>query len=120
MTFYFRKLEPQTLLNLFRKLVLYPNFALFFNIGEDEPRPRFFFQVSRLRENQKKGLHQKWNTFFPANSGEDPPKKRSLPNMEHFFRGNLRSDAHQSQIVRRDADEDHTQIIGGDTVKSLG
>ena len=24
-----------------------------------------FFQVSRLSEDQKKGLHQKWNTFFP-------------------------------------------------------
>ena len=24
-----------------------------------------FFQVSELSEDQKKGLHQKWNTFFP-------------------------------------------------------
>ena len=24
-----------------------------------------FFQVSKLREDQKIGLHQKWNTFFP-------------------------------------------------------
>ena len=34
--------------------------------------------------------------------------------------GDLRSDAHQSQIIGGDADEDHTQIIGGDTVKLLG
>ena len=38
--------------------------------------------------------------------------------MEHFFSPNLsrdlRSDAHQSQIIGGDADEDHTQIIGGD------
>ena len=44
--------------------------------------------------------------------------------MEHFFfpnsGGNLRSDAHQSQIIGGDADIDHTQIIGGDTIKLLG
>ena len=43
--------------------------------------------------------------------------------MEHFFSpnsiGDLRSDAHRSQIFGKDADEDHTQIIGGDTVKLL-
>ena len=37
--------------------------------------------------------------------------------MEHFFPPNssidLRSDAHQSQIIGGDADKDHTQIIGG-------
>ena len=37
--------------------------------------------------------------------------------MEHFFSrnlgGDLRSDAHQSQIIRGDADIDHTQIIRG-------
>ena len=39
----------------------------------------------------------------PPNSGED-----------------LRSDAHQSQSIGGDADEDHTHIIGGYTVKLLG
>ena len=38
--------------------------------------------------------------------------------MERFFPPNLgkdlRSDAHQSQIIGGDANEDHTQIIGGD------
>ena len=38
--------------------------------------------------------------------------------MEHFFSpnssGDLRLDAHRSQIFRGDADEDHTQIIGVD------
>ena len=38
--------------------------------------------------------------------------------MEHFFfpksSGDLRSDAHQRHIIAGDADEDHTQIIGGD------
>ena len=64
-----------------------------------------------------------WNTFFP-NSGEDQKKRRSLAKIERFFSPNsgkgLRSDAHQSQIIRGDADEDHTQIIWGDTVKLLG
>ena len=44
--------------------------------------------------------------------------------MEHFFSPNsitdLRSDAHQSQIIGGDAREDHTQIVGGYTVKLLG
>ena len=41
-----------------------------------------FVQVSKLSEDQKKGLLQNWSTF-PPNSGED--KKRSSPKMEHFF-----------------------------------
>ena len=55
-----------------------------------------FFQVSKLSEDQK---------------------KRSSPEMEHFFSPNsstdLRSDAHQSQITGGDAEEDHTQIAEG-------
>ena len=37
--------------------------------------------------------------------------------MKHFFSpnssGDLRLDSHQSQIIGGDADEDHTQMIGG-------
>ena len=33
--------------------------------------------------------------------------------------GDLHSDAHKSQIIGGDEDVDHTQIIGGDTVKLL-
>ena len=62
-----------------------------------------FFQMSKLSEDRKKRFHQKWNTFFSPSSSRD-----------------LRSDAHQSQIIGGDADEDHTQIVGGDTVKLLG
>ena len=41
--------------------------------------------------------------------------------MKHFFLStDLRSNAHQSQIIGGDADEDHTQIVGGCTVKLLG
>ena len=73
-----------------------------------------FFQMSKLSEDQKKGLHQKWNTF-PKPQGT--LKKRSLPEMEHLFSPNssrdLRSDAHQSQIIGGNADEYHTQIVGG-------
>ena len=51
-------------------------------------------------------------------------KKRSSLEMEYFFPPNsstdLRTDAHQSQIIGGDADEDHTQIVGGYTVKLLG
>ena len=53
----------------------------------------FFFPNSG--EDQKKGLHQKWKSFFPNSSGH------------------LRSDADQSQIIEGDADVDHTQTIGG-------
>ena len=62
-----------------------------------------FFQVSKLSEEQKKDLHQKWNIFSPNSSGD------------------LRSDAQQSQFIGGDADVDHTQInYWGDTVKLLG
>ena len=44
--------------------------------------------------------------------------------MEHFFSPNsstdLRSDAHQSQIIGGNASENHTQIVEGDKVKLLG
>ena len=68
----------------------------YFQHWGDEPRPRFF-QVSKLSEEQKKKqvFTKNGNLFFP-NSSTD-----------------LRSDAHQSQIIGGDADEDHTQIIGG-------
>ena len=53
-------------------------------------------------EDQKKGLHQKWNTFFPEFKYR--PALRFTPESNYW----------------RDADEDHTQIVGGDTVKLLG
>ena len=43
---------------------------------------------------------------------------------DHFLSANssrdLHSDAHQSQFIGGDADENHSQIIEGDTVKLLG
>ena len=51
-------------------------------------------------------------------------KKRSSPANGTLLSPNsstdLRSDAHQSQIIGGDADEDHTRIVGGYTVKLLG
>ena len=62
--------------------------------------------------------------FFQVRKLSEDQKKRPLPEMEHFFFPNLstdqHSDAHQSQIIGGDAHEDHTQIVGGDTVKLLG
>ena len=80
-------------------LQFYPNFALFstlrgMNLDHD------FVQVSKLREDQKKGLHQKWNTFFP----------------EFKWTLTLRCTP-ESNFFGGDADVDHTQTIGGDTVK---
>ena len=77
-------------------LQFYPNFALFSTLGGMN-LDQDFFQVSKLSEDQKKGLRQKWNTCFSR----------------------IYSDAHQSQIIGGNADEDHTQIVGGYTVKSL-
>ena len=67
---------------------------------------------------QKKVL-QNWNTFCP-NSGEDQ-KKRFSPKMELFFPPKFK----WTSKLRRtpasndwgDADVDHTQTNGGDTVK---
>ena len=58
--------------------------------------------------------------FFYPNSGEDQKKKVFTRNGTLFLSTDLRSDAHQSQIIGGDADEDHTQIVGGYTVKLLG
>ena len=62
--------------------------------------------------------------FFQESKLSEDQKKRSSPEMEHFFSPNsstdLRSDAYQSQIIREDAEENHTQIVGGYTVKLLG
>ena len=78
--------------------------------------------MSKLNEDQKKVFPQKWNTFFP-NSGKDHKKKVFSKNGTLFPRnssGHLRSDAHQSQISGGgDADVDHAQTIGEDTVKLL-
>ena len=62
------------------------------------------------------------NTYSP-NSGEDQ-KKRFKPNMEHFF-SRIQVDTYPQMHIRVKLlggmqDVDHTQTIGGDTVKLLG
>ena len=52
---------------------------------------------------KKKKIFTKHGTLFSSNS-----------------RGDLRSDAYRSQIIGGDADGDHSQIIGKETVKLLG
>ena len=95
----------------------------YFQHWGDEPRPRFFSgEQKKSEDQQKKGLHQKWNPFYP-NSGEDQTKKRSSPKNEHFFpriQVGICAQMHtRVKILGEDADVDHTQIIGGDTVKLL-
>ena len=102
-----------------------------------------FFQMSKLSEGQekrsapemkhlfpriqvktKKKVFTKNETLFSRIQVKTKEKKRSSPGMEHFFPPNsstdLRSDTHQSQIIGGDAGEDHTQLVGEDTVKLLG
>ena len=61
--------------------------------------------------------------FFSPNSGEDE-KKKVFTNNGALFSPNsgedLRSDAYQSQIIGGDADDDHTQIIGGGYSQIIG
>ena len=84
-------------------LQFYPNFDLFSTLGGMN-LDHDFIRVSKLSEEQnKKKVFIKNGTLFSLKSTED-----------------LRSDAHQSEIIEGYADEDHTQIIGGDTVKLLG
>ena len=45
-------------------LQFYPNFALFSTLGVTN-LDHDFLQISKLSEDQKKSLHEKWSTFFP-------------------------------------------------------
>ena len=54
-------------------LQFYPNFALFSTLGEMN-LDHHFFQVSKLSEEQNKRSSPKMEHFFPPNSGEDQKK----------------------------------------------
>ena len=45
-------------------LQFYPNFALFWTLGGMN-LDHDFFQASKLSEDQIKGLHQNWKSFYP-------------------------------------------------------
>ena len=84
-------------------------------------------QVSKLSEDPKKKVLTKTEHFFPPNSGEDQKKKEKKglhQKRDTFFpisSGRIRSDAHQSQIIGEDADVHHTVLkLLGDTDKLLG
>ena len=62
----------------------YPNFVLFSTLGGMN-LDQDFFQVSKLSEDQKKRSSPEMEHFFSQNSGEEQKKKRSSPEMEHFF-----------------------------------
>ena len=104
-------------------LQVYSNFALFSTLG-GEPRPRYFLG-EEIKRRPKKEVFARNGTLFSPNSGEDQKKKKKgfhqkwntfFPNLST----DLRSDAHHSQIIGWDIDEDYNQIVRGYTVKSLG
>ena len=104
-------------------LQFYPNFALFEHWGMNHDHD--FVQVSKSSEDQKKGLHQKRNSFFPKFNWR--PKKRkkkvftkngTLLFPKFKWTPTLRGTPESNHW--EDADVDHTQTIGGDTAKLLG
>ena len=101
----------------------YPNIALFSTLGGMN-LDHNFFQVSKLSEDQKKRSPPKVEHFFPRIQVKTKKLKKVFTKKGALFspnsRGDLRSDAHQSQIIGGDANVDHTQIIGRVTVKLLG
>ena len=85
-------------------LQFYPNFALFsilgwMNLDHD------FFQVSKLSEDQKKGLHQKKENFAPQILVETCAQMHTKVKLLGGCRCRLYS---------------NYSVIGGDTVKLLG
>ena len=77
---------------------LLPQFFPVFDIGGMN-LDHDFFQLSKVSEDQKKGLHQNRKSFFPEFKCCRPTSSDS--------------DEDQSQIIGGDADVDHSQIIGG-------
>ena len=62
-----------------------------------------FFQVSKSSEYQKKGLHQKWNTFFP---------RIQVETCVQMHTGVKFLEGMQMKTILK--------LLGGDTVKLLG
>ena len=94
----------------------------YFQHWGDEPRQRLFSgeQIKRRPKiNKKKVFTRNGKLGFPELRWR-PKKKVFTRNGTLFLSTDLRSDAHLSQIIGGDADEDHTQIVGGYTVKLLG
>ena len=81
-----------------------------------------FVQVSKLSEDQKKRSSPKMEHFFPRIQAETK-KKFFTKNGTLFPRIQVDTYAQmhtRAKLLGGDADVDHTQNIGGDTVKLLG
>ena len=83
-------------------------------LSEDQKKKGFHQKLDTLFPKfwwrpKKKGLHQKLDTLFPKFWWR--PKKKGLH--QKFPRIQVKTCALQSKIIGGDADEDHTQIIGG-------
>ena len=70
---------------------------------------------------KKKVFTRNGTLFFPELRCRPKKKKKVFSgDGTPFLSTDVRSDAHQSQIIGGDTDEDHTQIFEGYTVKLLG
>ena len=58
------------------------------------------FQVSKLSENQKKGRHQKWNTFFPQIQVKTKKKKKEKGLHQKLPRFEVETCAHMHTRVK--------------------
>ena len=60
----------------------------YFQHWGDEPRPQFFLGgMSKLSQEQKKGLHEKWNTFFPWIQAETCSQMHNCTSQSNYWRG---------------------------------
>ena len=84
----------------------YPNFTLFSTFGGMN-LDHDFFQVSKLAEDQKKGLHENFKEFFFPNSNED--QKKDLQQNFRSFSSNS-SDADQIQVIHV---QTRVKLLGG-------
>ena len=83
------------------------------------PEMEHFFSPNSGEDQKKKVFIRNGTLFFPSSGEHQKPKQKKVftRNGTLFLSTDLHSDAHQSQIIGGDADEDHTQIVGEYTVK---
>ena len=83
------------------------------------PEMEHFFSPNSGEDQKKRSSSKMEHFFFPSSGEHQKPKQKKVftRNGTLFLSTDLHSDAHQSQIIGGDADEDHTQIVGEYTVK---
>ena len=82
-----------------------------------------FFPRILVKTKKKKGLHQNGTLFFPKFRSKPTKKKVSTKHGTFFPRIQVDTYAQlhiRVKLLRGKQDVDHTQTIGGDTVKLLG